>query len=172
MAIDRYRIYCDTDSKWEFVFASSPPTVCPTDGGHTVRSDSVVKVQSDVLVNDGTAKSLALPDYKQLRHNEIDGNTKALIGAGFTYDSKTFSASINAQTNWNTLKDQEAEFTWPVNISTLDNDEYSLTAANLDAFWIAARDAIKGHLDSGRTLKKTIFDAANESAVDAVVDSR
>ena len=172
MATHKYRIWCTTDSKGEYVIASAVPTTCPTNGGHTVDTSSVVITESDILINDGTAKDLILADYKQLRYNEIDGKSMVLISAGFTYDSKTFSLSINAQTNWNTLKDEEAEFTWPVDITTIDNDTYSLTQANLDAFWTAARDAVKGHLDSGRAYKKTIYDATDEAGVDAVVDTR
>ena len=119
-----------------------------------------------------TEKGEPLAAYKQNRYNEIDLKTGALIIAGFTYDSKTFSLSINAQTNWNTLKDQESEFTWPVDVTTIDNDTYSLVQANLGAFWTAGKDAVKGHLDSGRTLKKSVFDAADKVAIDAVVDTR
>jgi len=102
----------------------------------------------------------------------IDSNTRSLIAAGFTYDSQTFSLSTNAQANWNNLHNQESEFTWPLDVSTIDHDEYSLIQANLHAFWTAAKDALNGHLDSGRALKKSIFDAADEAAVDAVVDTR
>ena len=113
-----------------------------------------------------------LPAYKQVRYDEIDLKTGALILAGFTYDSHIFSASANAQTNWNVLKDEELEFTWPVEISCLNNDVYSLTQAKLDPFWTAGKDFIKGHLDSGRTLKKSIFDVVTRVAGDAVVDNR
>lgn len=119
-----------------------------------------------------TQDATDLPALKQMRYGEIDLGTGTLIAAGFTYDSQTFSLSVAAQTNWNTLKDSESEFTWPVEVSTLDNNAYDLTAANLSAFWTAGKDAIKGHLDSGRALKKSVFDAADTAAVDAVVDSR
>ncbi len=168
----KYKLYCTTDSTWENVIASNQPTKCPINAAHTIDSDSISSIVETVSVNDGTAKELTLADYMQLRYNEIDGKSGALIAAGFAYDSKTFSLSLNAQTNWNALKDQEAEFTWPVDITTTGNDTYSLAQANLDAFWTAARDITKGHLDSGRALKKSIYDATDEAGVDAVVDSR
>lgn len=37
----KYRIYCDTDSKWEYIWDTVEPTVCPTNAGHTVNSNSV-----------------------------------------------------------------------------------------------------------------------------------
>ena len=113
-----------------------------------------------------------LSEYKQVKYEAIDLKTGSLIIVGFVYDSKTFSLSANAQSNWNVLKDEEPEFTWPVEISTIDNDTYSLTAANLDAFWNAGKDAIKDHLDSGRAYKKSVYDAVDKAAVDAVVDTR
>ena len=168
----KYRLICTTDSKYEYVIASNDPTVCPTNATHAIDTSSIVIVEEDMLINDGTSKELTLADYKQLRYNEIDGKTLALIAAGFVYDSQTFSLSLSAQTNWNTLKDSKPDFTWPVEISTIDSNSYDLATGDLQAFWTAGRDEIKGHLDSGRALKKSVFDAANEAAVDAVVDAR
>lgn len=135
------------------------------------------KVESDLLVEmsqaeKDTVDSDDLSDYKQNKYSQIDYKTGALIYAGFVFDSQTFSLSVSAQTNWNALKDQEAEFTFPLDISTINNDTYSLTQANLDNFWSAARDTTKGHLDSGRVLKKSVFDAVDQAAVDLVVDDR
>ena len=102
-----------------------------------------------------------LPDYKQNRYNEIDLKTQSLIAAGFTYDSQTFSSSANAQSNWNTMHSEEAEFTWPLEISTLDSNTYSLTQANIHAFWTACKDSINGHLDSGMCFYR-FFDGHTE----------
>lgn len=114
----------------------------------------------------------SLSAKKESRFIEIDIKTGQLIAAGFSFDSQTFSLSANAQANWNTLKSQESEFTWPVEISTADNNTYSLAQVDLSTFWQTGRDTVKGHLDSGRSLKKQVYDAANEAAVDAVVDTR
>jgi len=172
MSIDKYQLKCTTDSTNEYVISDAPPTACPTNGAHTIDSVSISIIAKDVEINDGTAKSLSLANYKELRYKEIDNKTGNLISAGFSYDSKTFSLSGNAQTNWNVLKDDESEFTWPVDVTMLNNDTYSLTSANLSAFWTAAKDAVKGHLDSGRSLKKSVFDAADEATIDAVTDTR
>lgn len=170
--MNKYRIYCTTDSKMEYVIASAEPTECPTNAAHTVSSDSICIIQKDVKVNDGTPTDLTLSDYKQLRYNEIDGKTMALIAPGFTYDGKQFSLSIPAQNNWSGLHDNSADFIFPYDITTIDNDTYSLTSANLNAFWTAAKDVLEDKLGTGRALKKQIFDAADEAAVDAVVDNR
>ena len=109
---------------------------------------------------------------KQSRYNQIDYKTRNLIASGFIYDGKTFSLSISAQINWNALQNQTIEFTWPVEISTIDNNKYSLIQANIKAFWVAGKDLVKGHLDSGRNLKVSIIAAIDEIAVDAIIDNR
>jgi hypothetical protein len=170
--MQKYRLWCNTDEKEEFVVSSSVPTECPTNAGHSIDTSSIAIIETNPMVNDGTAKNLTLADYKQLRYNEIDIKTQALISTGFTYDSMTFSLSITSQMNWSSIKENTPDFTFPLAISTKNNYEYSLAEANVTAFWTAGRDAVKGHLDSGRDLKKSVYDAADEAAVDAVVDTR
>ncbi len=175
--MDKYRLYCETDSKYEYVIASTEPTQCPINSGHAVRSGSVSLSEPDILVNDGTPKELTLADYKKLRLNEIDNRTQELILQGFSFGSpvETFSLSEPAQTNWIGLK-QAADagmITFPTSVSTKDDGEYSIAdAAELANFYGAGLAAKKSHLDSGRSLKISINSAADEAAVDAVVDSR
>jgi hypothetical protein len=116
--------------------------------------------------------SMSLADLKAYRYKEVDYKTGALISVGFTYDSKQFSLSLPAQANWHAIKDNTSEFTFPLTVSTMDNSGYDLAEANVIAFWQAGRDALKGHIDTGRALKKQIFDAADIAAVNAIVDNR
>jgi len=109
---------------------------------------------------------------KVTKNAAIDANTMVLIAGGFTYDSTTFSLSEYAQINWTVLKTLESLFTWPVDISTKADGEYSLTQANLDAFLDAGRLAVQGPMDSGRALKLSVNAAADQAALDAVVDTR
>ena len=169
--IEMYRIWCITEDVYVCVIADEVPTECPNNAGHEITAATIVCC-GECTVNDGTATDLTLPNYKLLRYNEIDLVTDALIAAGFTYDGETFSLTLEAQTNWNALNDQEAEYEWPVDVTTLTNETYSLSAENLDAFWAAHRTAVDGHLDSGRVLKQAVFDAEDEAGVDAVEDSR
>lgn len=50
-----YRIFCETDEKWEYVFSVSEPTECPTDSNHTVNPNSVslkkAKYDEDFTLN-------------------------------------------------------------------------------------------------------------------------
>lgn len=128
----------------------------------------------DSTVEDHVAVSL--DEYKQLKHDEIDAKTDDLIVAGFTYDSVVFSLSRNAQINWDNVKNNKSEYVFPLTISALNNDPYSLTDANVTAFWQAKNDKLHhlttGRVTTGRDLNETVFDAADEAAVDAVVDTR
>ena len=145
-----------------------------------VKTDNKNPTYSKKVTGDGTliehytevANPMNLVINKTAKYVEIDQKTKAFIDVGFTYDSKSFSLSTAAQINWNVLKNTESEFSWPVDISTKDNDTYSLIQVNLSAFWTIVKDTIKGHLDSGRVKKKQVFDAVDQEALDLVVDDR
>ena len=113
-----------------------------------------------------------LEEFKAAQFNAIDYKTSVLIGAGFTFDSKQFSLSPPAQINWQAIKGNKPDFTFPLELTTLDNDTYSLTDANVQNFWNAGKTTLKGHLDAGRALKKTVFDATTIEEVQAIVDAR
>jgi len=145
-----------------------------------ISSDDVyVRVYGDSLSNESALGTLVedhgyetLAELKDRRYNEIDYKTMTLIAPGFTYDGTTFSLSISAQMNWSSIKENTSDFTFPLNISTIDNYEYTLAEADVCDFWCEGRDTVKGHLDSGRALKKSVHDAADEAAVDVVTDTR
>ena len=110
--------------------------------------------------------------YKKEKNHSIDQKTGYLFSLGFVYDTNTFSLSLSAQSNWNTLKGSEADFTWPVSVSTIDDGEYILPQTSLQAFWEAARDEGKVHLDGGRSLKQQVNAATTIAEIDAIVDNR
>jgi hypothetical protein len=171
--MNKYRYMNGTTSAYEVVLSDVTPTQC-LNGSDTFNAGSVVIVSEGIEVNDGTPvhQDATIGAYKDLRYNEIDGKTGALISAGFTYDSKVFSLSIYAQTNWAEIHSNTAEFPDPIGVTCLNSDAYDLAHANVNAFWTAGKDVLKGHLDSGRSLKKSIFDASDRSSVDAIVDNR
>jgi hypothetical protein len=39
--VNQYKIYCTTDSKWEYMWGVTPPTTCPTNTAHSVDLSSV-----------------------------------------------------------------------------------------------------------------------------------
>jgi hypothetical protein len=51
--VNKYRVWCDTDSKYEYVWAETAPTACPTDTGHTIDTSktSIVESRGDDFVD-------------------------------------------------------------------------------------------------------------------------
>lgn len=106
---------------------------------------------------------------------EIDIRTGELISEGFVYGANTFSLSSVAQKNWISLKvmKEAGSITYPLGVSTITNGEYLIADSTIhDVFTIAAFDATKGHVDSGRALKLSAQAAADLAALKLVVDTR
>jgi len=151
-------------------------------GGDINAFDGLVVVEDDLNVYgesfidesgvDLTVEIHELIKYKNIRYDQIDFRTRELITDGFVFDFKSFSLSNSAQMNWNKYKDQEAKFTWPVAICSLEDETYNLAQVDLDNFWVAQKDQIEAHLGTGRSLKSSIFNAVNRAGIDAVVDNR
>jgi len=168
----KYRIYCETDGKYEYIISSSEPLECPVDDGHSVDTDSIAIVNANPDINDGTLNNISLGEHKNLRYKQIDIRTGELISAGFTFDGENFSLSQNAQLNWVGLKSLETLITFPINVTTKGDGEYSLAEANLNAFIGAGKAAVQAHLDSGRALKVQVSACVSIAEVNAVADNR
>lgn len=171
----KYKIYCQTDG-WVEVIASSEPTQCPVDSGHTVTSNSVSVLELDININDGSHTDLSLDDYKKLRYAEIDARTGELISEGFTYQSKVFSLSQNAQINILALDEtrNDPALTYPINYNTIDDmDSYDVVdATDLHSMYLTALSTKKGHIDSGTAIKTNIRNSLTKAEVDAIIDNR
>lgn len=116
-----------------------------------------------------------LDDYKASRNRKIDSKTGELIDQGFEYDNVVFSLSQNAQRNWLAIytASMDPNMPYPVVISTAVNEEYTLASpASISAFYWTGFAVLKGHYDSGRTLKIQANNATDHAGVDAVSDDR
>lgn len=114
---------------------------------------------------------------KQQRRLEIDIRTQELIAGGYSYGGKTLSLSPNAQSYLIGMKAGLDLFTgadFPIVINTLDDlDAYSIPdATDAATVYGTAMATVKAHLGSGTTLKESIRDAADKTALDAIVDTR
>lgn len=158
-----------TESSWD-VSDSWPSRIVIRNGAANYTDTGVAHGAAPATRLD--VSQMSLDDYKLEKNQVIDHKTQELIGAGFTFDSEVFSLSIPAQINWNTLKNSAADFTWPMDVTTIDDAAYSLSLANLGNFWGTAMITVKTHLDSGRALKASVNAATDKAGVDAVVDSR
>lgn len=174
--MNKYYLRCTTDNKNEHVIANGKPTKCPTNAAHTIDLESISVVERDVTLLDGTPTELTLNEYKQLKSNAIDARTSELIEQGFSYASKTFSLSGNAQTNILAIftTRSHAALTYPIAYSTIDDlDSYNIVdATDAENMYLTALATKRGHLDSGNALKDSIRAAVDEAGVDAVVDNR
>ena len=121
-------------------------------------------------------KALDLNGYKDYRFTEIDSKTEEKIKLGFSYQSKVFSLSANAQTNILALDNtrNDPAMTYPVGYSTLDDSEHYdvLDATDLHNMYLTALATKKAWVDSGTTLKDTVRAATTYTEVQAVIDNR
>ena len=172
--LNKYRLYNETKGIWEFVISDEEPTVLPDNPTDTLRAGSVSITVPDIRQGDGTKIVASLPNYKGLRYIEIDKRTGELISAGFTYATKQFSLSLNAQINISALNQSKDLLTYPVNYNTLnDEDEYDvIDATDMGNMYMTALATKKGMIDSGTALKQQIRAAQNDAEVDAIIDNR
>lgn len=114
---------------------------------------------------------MTLQELKDLRYKEIDSTTSYLIAQGFVFGGFTFSLSENAQINWTNLN-LLPDDVYPINISSTTEDTYTLELVDKGSFYMAAVSAKLTALNSGTTLKKLIYDCADEACVHSVEDTR
>ena len=111
MAINRYRIYCETDAKWEdwYLPEGDPaPTTCPVDTGHTVTTDSVSVVETfgptDVTVTNQPPAPIArddgvpyaVPKAASFGYEMCDRDFKLVCSA---YDAKAAAFVLGSDAN-------------------------------------------------------------------------
>lgn len=168
----KYRIFCTTDQKYEFVISDILPQECPVNPAHDVDLDSIVIIQ-EIEELDGSLISLTLDDQKYLKNRAIDKRTRELIGAGFVYNNITFSASETAQRNWLAIDQLKDELTYPFGVSTKDDSEYLIQdAIEAHLFVLVGLGTIEPHYASGRALKQLVKAAQDQAELDAIVDNR
>jgi len=65
--VNQFRVWCETDNQWEFVWTDTEPAVCPVNGTHTItldktsiiksgKADTITELTSDPTVNDDASK--------------------------------------------------------------------------------------------------------------------
>lgn len=128
----------------------------------------------DDIVSQHIAQTLA--ELKSQKSEEIDSRTGELISLGYTYQTKQFSLSANAQTNILALfatKDHPA-IIYPIEYNTIDDaDTYFVAnAADLEAMYLTALGTKKASVDSGTFLKDQVRAATTNAEVEAVIDNR
>jgi hypothetical protein len=156
---------------------------------HSVRTDAPVpcycrdSFQSESKHNwngstwDEISSSEDLSIQKDIKIKSIDTRTGQLIGAGYTYASKQFSLSANAQRWLAGLKaglDLLQPSDYPLRINTIDDsDNYDIADENdAKALFGTALATVKSRLASGTALKDSVRAATTVAEVAAVEDTR
>lgn len=139
-----------------------------------ILGDSIInEAELDLLIANHEVESLAA--LKEKRVNQIDAKTIQLISNGFVFDTKNFSLSLPAQSNWTNIKANMADFitlnAFPLEITSRQG-VYMLSEANVFSFWATAMGTVKAHYGSGNDLKELITDAIDKAAVNAILDLR
>lgn len=78
----KYRVWCSTDSKYEYVWGETAPTTCPTNTGHTIDGAQTVIVEKAgneivEVTQEPAFKHKKLPDGNKL-YSRTEGKSFAL----------------------------------------------------------------------------------------------
>ena len=146
------------------------------------KANGVIEIIGDSFANEtlldsiyASHEDLDLSEYKDIKSKEIDSRTQELISNGFPYDGATFSLSSHAQLNWIGMKTADIQdlLTFPMGITTIDDDEYSIqNKSSLTTFYVTGLVYKKSILDSGRNLKVAVKAATTKAEIDLVLDNR
>nr|BDD44674.1 hypothetical protein 4 [Legionellales bacterium] len=140
-----------------------------------IENEEVVEMDAGEKAVVDSAELDAAKDTKILA---IDSRTRQLIFGGFDYNGSQFSLSLEAQTNWNTLRieildEANPEDAFPLYVTTLDNSEYTIPDyAEFKAIYKAGKKKKKDYIDDGRALKIQVKQADTVAEVEAIIDTR
>ncbi|QKF94439.1 hypothetical protein QKU48_gp0981 [Fadolivirus algeromassiliense] len=51
ISVNKYRLYCNTNSQWEYTFSQTLPSTCPINGTHSINNNSIQIVDTIECVN-------------------------------------------------------------------------------------------------------------------------
>jgi hypothetical protein len=96
----KYRIYCTTDSKYEYVWAEEEPTTCPTDTAHTIDSNNITIVDV-VEPNEFKVKEESIPTggHYAVKTVKIDATKNTTTSSVETLGFPISALSINFVTD-------------------------------------------------------------------------
>ncbi|QKF94437.1 hypothetical protein QKU48_gp0979 [Fadolivirus algeromassiliense] len=75
LTVYKYRIYCTIDQQWEYVWDTTPPTVCPVNSLHTINANSVSIEDTIVVVKIDSTDT----PYKVKQHSVFCDTTNGNI---------------------------------------------------------------------------------------------
>lgn len=126
-----------------------------------VEEKTVTKVKSDGVnftyyQGDEPKTEPSLSQLKEAKVTEIDSETESNIVAGFEFDGKVFSMSVNAQINWTNfpnIKDDK----FPVPIMTKADELYLLKLEDRENFYDTVLNHKYACLQAGNVKKQSVM---------------
>lgn len=91
----------------------------------------------------------------EIKSNQINKRSEELTALGFVFDGRKWPMSDNARENWSNFK-SIPDIMFPLPMLDADLNEYSLTLAKRDQFYLAALRCKYGNIQSGNNLIKQV----------------
>lgn len=91
----------------------------------------------------------------EIKSNQINKRSEELTALGFVFDGHRWPMTDNARENWSNVKNFP-DIMFPLPMLDADLNEYSLTLAKRDQFYLAALGCKYGNIQSGNNLIKQI----------------
>jgi hypothetical protein len=127
-------------------------------------------------VHNCTAAEIAAWDLRLLkaaRNLEVDRKTMQLFNQGLAFEGGAFPLDLDDSLNYMRMQLFARPEDFPWDIAQRNRDSFTIRdAAHLKRFGDAATARQQQIVDGAQTLKKAIYDASDEAAVNAIVDDR
>ena len=107
----------------------------------------------DELSSEDLTKSLQI--MKWIAQDYADEKCDRDIARGISYDSHTFSMSMQAQQNWSTVLSALNDLTFPLAVTAREGEYVFNDAVTYKTFALTAIGTIKAHVDTTRANKET-----------------
>lgn len=100
----------------------------------------------------------------EIKSRHIEARNEELILQGFIFDNHKWPMTESARENWSNIKNIP-DVMFPLPMLDADLNEYSLTLAKRDQFYLAALSCKYGHIQTGDNLKKQIKTLSQQPGV-------
>lgn len=133
--------------------------------------DGITPIEGYKIKEGFADKNISVDNLKAYLKSKVDTKTQELIFNGFPFDGKIFSMSINAQINWSNFP-MLPDALFPLTVLSKNDEEYILSYANKNTFYMTALGYKNTHLQSGDTLKKQIALMTTKEELANFIDNR
>ncbi len=136
--ICKYRIYCTTDSQWEYIWDTAPPTTCPVDGGHTVNANSVSELTCIRRIQeiDDTNSPYTITGYNLYKADTTAGNITINLKSAVDNKDRVLVFQKISGSNTLTIDGDGAETVGGSATQVLNDDKETLKIQSDGTNWV------------------------------------